>query len=72
MYQFGLNILHVGTNALVTWPTAATNWTLQVNTNLATANWTAFSQLNIGTNGLLRIGTNKPASGNKFFRLIHP
>jgi hypothetical protein len=70
--QVSLDILRSGTNVFVTWPANATNWTLLQNTNLATTNWTPFAAGNLGTNGGLKTATNKPASGNKFFRLVHP
>lgn len=56
-------------NALVSWPSFWTNWTLQQNFDLTTTNWSASS-------GIVDDGTNKnltitPPQGNLFFRLLH-
>jgi endonuclease G len=53
------------------WPTAATGFFLQQNTNLASTNWTAYGGT-ITTNGDTVRATISPSAGNNFFRLMHP
>ena len=45
----------------------ATNWTLQQNINLATANWTASASADIGNNGTLKTANSPTTGGNRFF-----
>ena len=56
---------------VVSWPAPSTGFVLQTNSNLATTNWGNFSGtiFDIGAN---RNVTNKPLTGNLYFRLKHP
>ena len=61
-------------NVYVSWPSQWTGWagwTLQQNTDLNTANWTAFGGI-IGDDGTTKTATNSSPTGNIFFRLSHP
>jgi uncharacterized repeat protein (TIGR03803 family) len=65
-----LNIAPSGGSFIISWPSSATNFVLEQNSNLATTNWS--------TNGVAISddGTNKsvsimPAAGNAFFRLLN-
>jgi hypothetical protein len=55
----------------VSWPASATNYVLQQNSDLATANWTAVG-LPVSTNGATLSVTISPPAGNLFFRLNSP
>jgi hypothetical protein len=55
----------------VSWPSSATNFVLQQNSNLTTANWTPVG-LPITTNGATESVTISPPAGNLFFRLNSP
>jgi hypothetical protein len=59
-----LTITHVGNQAIVSWPSSATGWTLQTNVNLATPAWGNY--LGPIVNNSV---TNSPPKGNLFFRL---
>lgn len=52
----------------VSWPSSATNFVLQQNSNLNTANWVNTGLL-ITTNGATESVTISPSTGNLFFRL---
>ncbi|MGA2789032.1 MAG: hypothetical protein ABSF60_16050 [Verrucomicrobiota bacterium] len=52
----------------VSWPVSATNYVLQQNSALSTANWTPVG-LPITTNGAILSVTISPPAGNLFFRL---
>jgi len=52
----------------VSWPSSATNYVLQQNSNLNTANWINTGLL-ITTNGTTESVTISPSTGNLFFRL---
>jgi len=52
----------------VSWPSSATNYVLQENSDLATANWTS-TGLPVTTNGATLSVTIGPPAGNLFFRL---
>ena len=65
-----LTITHTTTNtAIVPWPSAATGFTLQTNTALATASWgnSATTPSDNGSNKFIIVN---PPVGNRFFRLI--
>lgn len=67
-----LFILPTTTNSVVVyWPSPSTDWKLQYNTNLATTNWTAYTDP-ISDNGITRSVVVTPPSGSKFFRLSNP
>ena len=55
----------------VSWPSSATNYILQQNSNLNTANWINTGLL-ITTNGTTKSVTISPQAGNLFFRLNSP
>jgi len=52
----------------VSWPSSATNYVLQQNSDLNTANWTPVG-LPVTTNGATLSVTISPQAGNLFFRL---
>jgi hypothetical protein len=52
----------------VSWPSSATNYVLQQNSDLTTANWTPVG-LPVTTNGATLSVTISPQAGNLFFRL---
>jgi len=59
-----LIITHVGNQAIVSWDTSATGWTLQTNNNLSTGTWGNYVGP-IVNNSV----TNAPPTGAVFFRL---
>jgi uncharacterized repeat protein (TIGR03803 family) len=61
-----LIITYSGNQAIVSWPSAATGWTLQTNDNLGTTNWVNYGGVINNT------VTNSPPTGTLFFRLFHP
>lgn len=62
----------VNSNSLVfSWPTGATGFILQQNSNLTTTNWTPYGGT-ITTNGDTESATISTSAGNNFFRLMHP
>jgi hypothetical protein len=60
-----LAITYSGNQAIVSWPSSATGWTLQTNNNLATGAWGNYAGSVVNN-----IATNSPPTGNLFFRLI--
>jgi len=62
-----LTITYSANQAVVSWPSSITGWTLQTNANLATTNWVNYSGTVVNNTV-----TNSPAKGNLFFRLIQP
>jgi hypothetical protein len=62
-----LTITYAGNQAVVSWASSVTGWTLQTNNNLATGNWGGYTGP-VSNNTV----TNSPPTGNLFFRLIHP
>ena len=62
-----LTITYSSNQAIVSWPSSVTGWTLQTNANLSTANWVDY-----GGTILNNTVTNSPPMGNLFFRLTHP
>jgi hypothetical protein len=66
-----LTIAQTTNGVIVGWPTSATGFRLQENTDLTTTNWidnTAATNVVSGTN----LVTIAPATGSGFFRLINP
>ncbi len=59
-----LTISYAGNQAIVSWSSSATGWTLQTNSNLGTGNWGNY----IGT-VVNNSVTNSSPTGNLFFRL---
>ena len=59
-----LSVTYAGGQAIVSWPTSATGWTLQTNSNLATPTWGNYLGPVVNHNV-----TNSPTSGSLFFRL---
>ena len=62
-----LTITHSGNQAIVSWSSTVTGWTLQTNGNLGTTNW-----VNYGGSVINNTVTNSPTAGNLFFRLRQP
>jgi len=59
-----LIITHVGNQAIVSWDTSATGWTLQTNNNLSTGTWGNYVGPVVNNSV-----TNAPLTGTVFFRL---
>jgi hypothetical protein len=59
-----LTITYSGNQAIVSWPSSATGWTLQTNNNLATGAWGNYAGPVVNNSA-----TNSPPMGNLFFRL---
>ena len=59
-----LTIHYIGNQAVVSWPSSVTGWTLQTNNNLTTGTWGNY--LGAVVNNCV---TNCPPRGNWFFRL---
>jgi hypothetical protein len=55
--------------AMVYWASPSTGYNLQVNTNLATANW-ATPVESVTDNGMIKYIIVNPPSGNRFYRLV--
>ena len=67
-----LQITLTATNtAMVYWPSPSTGFNLEVNTNLATANWVTNTQ-SITDNGTIRYIVVNPPTGNRYYRLKSP
>ena len=69
-----LTVRRAGNKVVTSWPSQWTGWagwSLAQNTDLHTANWTAFNGT-IGDDGSTKSVTNSLASGNLFYRLAHP
>jgi hypothetical protein len=62
-----LTITYSGNQAIVSWPSSVTGWTLQTNNNLATGAWGNYAGSAVNNSV-----TNSPPTGNLFFRLTHP
>jgi hypothetical protein len=62
-----LTITYSGNQAIVSWDSLVTGWTLQTNNNLSAGVWGNY--LGSVVNNSV---TNSPTKGNLFFRLIHP
>ena len=64
-----LSIKLTSTNtAMVYWPSPSTGFNLQVNTNLATANWVTPAETSTD-NGTIKFIIVNPPTGNRFYRL---
>jgi hypothetical protein len=59
-----LTITYVDNQAIVSWSPAATGWTLQTNSNLATGTWGNYAGAVVNNSV-----SNAPPTGNLFFRL---
>ena len=59
-----LTITYSGNQAIVSWPSSVTGWTLQTNNNLATGTWGNYAGSVVNNSA-----TNSPMAGNLFFRL---
>jgi hypothetical protein len=59
-----LAITYSGSQAIVSWPSSVTGWTLQTNNNLATGTWGNYAG-SVVNNSV----TNAAPTGNLFFRL---
>jgi uncharacterized repeat protein (TIGR03803 family) len=59
-----LTINYINNQAIVSWPSSVSGWTLQTNNNLATGTWSNYSGPIINNTV-----TNSPTKGNLFFRL---
>ena len=59
-----LTITYSGNQAIVSWPSSVTGWTLQTNNNLATGTWGNYAGSVVNNSA-----TNSPTAGNLFFRL---
>jgi hypothetical protein len=59
-----LSIVYSSQKAVISWPSAAAGWTLQLNVNLATGAWGNY-QGTVVNNSI----TNLPPTRNLFFRL---
>jgi len=66
-----LTINRSGPNVILSWPLAASAYTLQSKTNLATGNWLAVPGTR-GTNLTSFLVTNSITGSTKFFRLSNP
>ena len=55
--------------AQVYWPSPSTGFNLQVNTNLASANWITPSET-VQDNGTIKYIIVNPPAGNRFYRLM--
>jgi hypothetical protein len=67
-----LSIRLTATNtAQVYWPSPSTGNNLQVNTNLATANWVTPTET-VQDNGTIKFIIVNPPTGNRFYRLVKP
>jgi len=65
-----LNIAPSGGDFIISWPSSATNFVLQQNSNLATTNWSTKS-LAFSDNGTNKSVSIIPTAGNAFFRLLN-
>jgi cyclophilin family peptidyl-prolyl cis-trans isomerase len=63
-----LKLSRAGGQDIISWPAWATDYQLQSNTNLSTANWQAATNFP-ALAGYQSVVTNNPAGGNLFFRL---
>ena len=64
-----LTVTRSGNSVIVSWPYPSSGWTLQQNTSLGTANWTA-SGFTISTSNSIKSITITAPIGNLFFRLV--
>ncbi len=67
-----LSIRLTSTNtAMVFWPSPSTGFNLQMNTNVATTNWSSVAE-SIQDNGAIKFIIVNPPTGNRYFRLKSP
>ena len=67
-----LSIRLTSTNtAMVSWPSPSTGFNLQMNTNVATTNWSSVAE-SIQDNGAIKFIIVNPPTGNRYFRLKSP
>ncbi len=67
-----LSIRLTSTNtAMVFWPSPSTGFNLQMNTNVATTNWSSVAE-SIQDNGAIKFIIVTPPAGNRYFRLKSP
>jgi hypothetical protein len=59
-----LTITYAGSQAIVSWPSSVTGWTLQTNNNLTAGTWGNYTGIIINNTM-----TNSPPAGDLFFRL---
>ncbi|HZL12698.1 MAG TPA: hypothetical protein VFC85_01005 [Verrucomicrobiae bacterium] len=64
-----LTITRSGNNAIISWSSPSSGYTLQTNSNLSASNWGNYLGP-IGDDGTTKTATNSPPAGNLFFRLI--
>jgi hypothetical protein len=62
-----LTITYSGNQAIISWPSSVTGWTLQTNKNLANGIWGNYAGSVVNNSA-----TNSPPTGTLFFRLRHP
>ena len=62
-----LTIVYTNNEAIISWPSTRSVWTLQTNNNLATGAWGNYIGPIINNTV-----TNSPSAGNAFFRLSYP
>jgi hypothetical protein len=67
-----LTITHAGGSVVVSWPSSATGFALQQNTNLAAATKWVANGFVITTNGATESVTISPPTGQLFLRLVQP
>jgi hypothetical protein len=66
-----MRMFNSGTNFVISWPFPPGSSTLQQNSNLATASWTAVTNASAATNFQKRIFIS-PSGGSHFYRLTYP
>lgn len=62
-----LTVIHTNNQAIVSWPSSVSGWTLQTNDDLAKGTWNNYTGPIISNTV-----TNSPVKGNLFFRLRYP
>ena len=62
-----LAVAYANKQAIISWPSSVSGWTLQTNSNLATGTWGNYLGPIISNSV-----SNTPTKGNLFFRLRHP
>jgi hypothetical protein len=69
-----LTINSSGLGMQVSWPSVSPGWSLEQNSDLATANWgpSGYNGWSISDDGTNKSLTMPSSSGNLFFRLLHP
>ena len=66
-----LGIKFTNNVAMVYWPSPSAGYNLQVNTNLATADWVTPAEA-VQDDGTIRYITVNPPTGNRYYRLKSP